>query len=271
MKTNKKAILKQIIDIAKSAGEIAMKYHGKELDIETKSHEHDFLTQVDIESDKYIREEIGKLFPEDEILSEESKDIPSDYSGRVWMIDPLDGTKDFVYKGRGFSVMIGLCVNGEPMLGVVYAPARETLYYAEEGTGAYVEKNKEKIDLKVSEISELKSSKIVTRIIHREKRDLDKLVDSIGVKSEMPESSVGIKLGLIAEGKADLHINTNYRCSKWDTCAPQIILEEAGGIVSDFSGNPLNYKQKSPKWENSFVASNHNLHKKIITHISENI
>jgi len=263
-------MLENIVRIARDAGLILMKYYGKELNVQTKSHEYDFLTQADLESNEYIMKELRKMFPEDKILSEESEEVPSDYSGRVWMVDPLDGTKDFVHNGTGFSVMIGLCVDGEPILGVIYAPARNLLYYGEKGEGSYVEQRGKKSRLVVSEVSDVSSSVIVTRIVQGEKRDLDELVSSMGAEREISESSVGIKLGLIAEGKADSSINTNYRCSKWDTCAPQIILEEAGGIVTAFDGLLLDYKQDSLKWENSFVASNSILHKDIINHISKN-
>jgi len=86
---------------------------------------------------------------------------------------------------------------------------------------------------------------------------------------KIPESSVGIKLGLIASGKADFHVNTNFRVSKWDTCAPQIILEEAGGKITDLYGHPLDYNQSENKLLNSFVASNRVLHKSIIEKIKE--
>lgn len=258
----------KITSIARQAGSILMKYHLQELDIKTKEHEFDFVTQADLESDKYIRAELEREFPSDNILSEEFDFSPDNYSGRVWMVDPLDGTKDFVNNGGGFSVMIGLCVNGVPVEGVVYAPARDLLYYAKKDMGAYVESNGERRDLRVSSVDDLKSSSVVTRFIQGEKRDLDRIVDSLDAKKEIPESSVGIKLGLIAEGKADLHVNTNYRCSKWDTCAPQVILEEAGGKITSFSGEPLDYKQESLKWENSFVASNSLLHENVVRHIN---
>lgn len=260
-------MLDKIINIAKTAGSIIMKYHCQELEIKTKSHEHDFVTQADIEADKYIREELNKLFPKDKILSEEFDWKPKDYSGNVWMVDPLDGSKDFVHQGGGFSVMIGLCVDGIPYLGVVYAPARDLLYYAQKNNGAYLIKGNKKEKLKVSQINQIENSTMVTRIIHGEPRDLDRIVYSLKFKKEIKESSVGIKLGLITESKADLHINTNFRCSKWDTCAPQIILEEAGGHLTDLEGKSLNYKQKSIKWEKSFVASNNILHPEVIKKI----
>lgn len=259
-------MLDKIIEIAKNAGTILMKYHCKELDVQIKSDEYDFLTQADLESNDYIMKELRTAFPEDKILSEESEDIPEDYSGRVWMVDPLDGTKDFVHKGTGFSVMIGLCVDGKPVLGVVYAPAKDLLYYGEKEKGSYVEHNGKKSRLNVSDVTDVAQSTTVTRIAQGEKRELDDMVSSLGAR-EIPESSIGIKMGLVAEGKADSLINTNYRCSKWDTCAPQIILEEAGGVVTSFGGLALDYMQDSLNWEDLFVASNSLLHEDILEHV----
>lgn len=128
-------MLEDVIKIAKSAGSILMKHYTKDLSIKTKDHEFDFVTQADIEADKFIRDEINKLFPQDLILSEESDEMPEDFSKNVWMVDPLDGTKAFVNRNASFSVMIGLCKNGVPSLGVVYAPAKKILYYAEKSRG----------------------------------------------------------------------------------------------------------------------------------------
>jgi len=262
-------MLKDIIGIAKEAGKILMKYYSKDLDVQTKSGKYDLLTQADLEADSYIRNRLKERFPKDNILSEESSDIPSDFSANVWMVDPLDGTKEFVKKGTGFSVMIGFCKNGIPTMGVVFAPVNDLLYYAVKDKGAYVESKGKKSKLQVSDISDIKKSKMVTRIIDGEKRDLDTMINLFPSPMQIPQSSIGLKLGLIAEQKADVCVNSNYRCSKWDTCAPQIILEEAGGKITDFNGEPLNYKQRELKWENSFIASSPGLHKKLIEYIKD--
>lgn len=186
------------------------------------------------------------------------------------MIDPLDGTKDFKNGGEGFSVMIGLYDGMQPILGAVYAPAKKLLYYAKKGDGAYmIEKNKPTKKIHVRNINTLDKSNMVTRFVQGEQRTEDKLYNLFKVKKRIPESSIGIKLGLIARGGADISINTNFRANKWDTCAPQIILEEAGGRITDFNGNKLNYKQKSNRWLNSFVATNKSLHNQVIKEIKK--
>lgn len=110
---------------------------------------------------------------------------------------------------------------------------------------------------------------MVTRIPSGEKRAEDELEEFFNVKEKLPASSVGIKLGLIAEGKADFHINTNFRARKWDICAPQVILEEAGGLVSDFEGNSLDYTKPDNLWSAYFVASNKAVHSAVLKKIKE--
>ncbi len=260
-------MIDKIIDIAIEAGKIIMNIRKKGFEAKTKEHEFDFVTEADEKSDKYIRKELGKLFPNDLILSEESNNIPTDFNGNVWMVDPLDGTKDFVNGGDCFSVMIGLCKNGNPRLGVVYAPEQDLLYYAKKDEGAFMKKNNNISKLSVSNISRIEDSKIIIRFVQEEKRDTDLMVNALPTMSQIKSSSVGIVLGLICQAKAEIHIFTNKRGSKWDTCAPQIILEESGGKITDWNGNSLNYKQKNLRWKNLFVATNSLVHEKVIEHI----
>ncbi len=261
-------MLEKIIDIAVGAGKIVMKFREKGFQTQTKNDSFDFVTSADIKSEEYIIKRLSKEFPNDSILSEERGRIGNSNSS-IWMVDPLDGTKDFKNGGTGFSIMIGLCQDGKPVFGVVYAPAKRLLYFAQKGKGSYLRVDGKDHKLSVSSKKYLKEAIMVTRIPHNEKREEDKFEELFNVKEKIPESSVGIKLGLIASGKADFHVNSNFRANKWDTCAPQIILEEAGGKITDLYGNPLDYNQSENKWSNSFVASNKILHKLIIKKIKE--
>lgn len=260
-------MLEKVIKIAEEAGEILMKCRKEGFQTKTKKDSFDFVTSADIKSEKFITARLKKEFPEYSILAEEEGQIVLKKSPYVWMVDPLDGTKDFKNGGSGFSVMIGLCYKGKPILGVVCAPAKKLLYYAQKGKGAHIKSDKKECRLHVGKIKYLKEARMVTRIIGGEKREEDALADFFKVKEKIPESSVGIKLGLIAENKADFHISSNARASKWDTCAPQIILEEAGGKITYADGAPLNYNQADNLWKAPFVASNKILHSKIIAEI----
>lgn len=265
-------MIEEIIKIAKEAGKITLEERDKGLEISTKHDDFDFVTSADDKSEKYIIKSLNRIsgYP---VLAEETQNMTSVNEERIWIVDPLDGTKDFKNGGEGFSVMIGLCDKGEPSLGVVYAPAKDLIYYAEKGKGAYLQRGEGKPEkIIVSNVENLEKSAMVTRIKHGELRPEDDFIDSIEVLEKIPESSIGIKLGLISEGKAEVSINTNFRANKWDTCAPQIILEEAGGKITDFNGKRLDYLKESNKWEDSFFATNGNrdLHKEVLKKITEN-
>lgn len=258
----------KIIKIAKQAGIIHRKYYKSGIQVRHKNGDKfDHLTKADIKTDAYIRSEIEQLYPEDDILSEETDEGDIDYSGRVWMVDPLDGTKQFTSETGAFSVMIGLCMNGEPLLGVAYAPVRDELYYAEKEKGAFMVRRNDKVRLQVNTTSELSDVRQIVRIPSGEKRPLDYLVEKLGASKSIREGSIALKFGWIARGDAEVCINTNFRCSKWDTCAPQVILEEAGGKVTDLDGNALDYKQNGLKWKRSFVGTNGILHDSVLSYI----
>ena len=235
----------------------------KGFEYKTKSHEFDFVTTADLESEKYILSQLRKKFPGYSICSEERGTLSGKNNNYTWYVDPLDGTKDFKNEGKGYAVMIGLCHNNQPILGIVYGPAQKILYYAEKGKGSYVRIKGKDTRLKVSDVANLKDSVMVTRIKDIEKRKEDIFEELFEVKRKVSESSIGLKLGLICQQKADFHIHANSRASKWDTCAPQIILEEAGGKITDIYGKKLDYAQKYSDWKCSFVASNKILHSKI--------
>ncbi len=262
-------MLEKIIDIAIKAGEIIMYIREKGFETKIKGDSFDFVTSADLASEKYILDELKKEFPDDSILSEEEGKIENNNS-RIWMIDPLDGTKDFRNGGNSFSVMIGLCINGEPSLGVVFAPAKDLLYFAEKGKGAYLITGGKKQKLHVNEINDLNNARMIVRIMDTEKRDEnDSLANFFEVKEKISESSVGIKAGLIAKQGAEFFVSSNPRTSKWDTCAPQIILQEAGGEMTDFEGKPLNYNQANSLWGFVFIASNRKLINPIIDKIKQ--
>lgn len=257
----------ELIKIAEGAGQILMKYFKHDFEIQTKGDKFDLVTTADIESDQYIRTELKKLFPDDLILSEESLEIPADFYGDVWMVDPLDGTKGFVNKNPSFAVMIGLCRAGIPILGIVYIPAKDKLYYAEKGKGAFLREGNDIKKILVSEISMMDKATLISYNRYGEKRVSDQMIDNMPVLKRIPESSAGVKLCLVAEGKAEVHVHTNSRGSKWDTCAPQIILEEAGGKITNHKGEHLNYLQKEISWKNGFVGTNNLLHKNVIEYL----
>lgn len=262
-------LVKTIIEIANSAGKILLKYHKKELKVDYKRDEFDPVTIADRESDQFLRNKIHELFPNDLILSEENSYTPESFLGRVWMIDPLDGTKDFVNGGDCYSIIIGLLEDKEPVFGCVAIPARRQLFFAEKGKGAYEKTQESFIKLKVTNIDKISESRLITRSKYGEERPLEDKIKLIPFKSMAPEGSVGTRICLIAAGKAEANINSNLHVNKWDTLGAEVILEEAGGKITDFYGNRLDYIQEENMWSNSFLASNRVLHEELLKKIKE--
>lgn len=260
--------LPHIISIAREAGRIIMDWRAKGVEVQEKSSTYDLVTSADFAADEYIRNALEQMFPGDHILTEESG-LTGNLDGRVWMVDPLDGTKDFAYGGNMFSVMIGLCVDGVPVLGVVYSPTDDLLYYATKDGGAYMVRGDNEQRLQVSTIDRLSDARFVARVRHAagDVRTTDTYIESIPVREHIPMSSGGLKLGLIAQGLADVTMAFPGRIGKWDTCAPQIILEEAGGIYTDGDGDPLDYRCEGTKWNVMLVASNKKVHQQILDYI----
>ncbi|MDD3530979.1 MAG: 3'(2'),5'-bisphosphate nucleotidase CysQ [Candidatus Pacebacteria bacterium] len=254
----------KILNIADQAGSILLKHFKTVLEIDYKKDEFDPVTLADRESDNFIREQLYTLYPNDLILSEENDDVPKEYIGRVWMVDPLNGTKSFV-KGSGtFAVVIGLVVNGVPILGCVNVPAQNKVFCAEKGKGAFEKVSGAFEKIHTSSVHEIQESCLITREQSNEVRPIEEKLNQLPFLKRV-EGISGAKVCMIARGDAEVHINTNFRACKWDTAAPQIILEEAGGVVSDLDGQPINYKKESVDLDRSYVASaNMELHLKII-------
>lgn len=258
--------LKNAVDLVKEAGQILIKYYDQDYDVEFKKGDGP-VTAADKASNEFITKSIAELYPEDGILSEESKDNPGRLlKTRVWLVDPMDGTREFIDKVGQFAAMIGLVENGQPVLGVVYKPTTASLYTAVKGQGAYLTRDGQRSQLAVSEISDMSQMRLVVSRSHRSPL-VESIKTSLEIESDISSGSVGLKVGLMVEQKADLYIHPNSKTKEWDTCAPQIILEEAGGKITDCWGAPLKYNKQNTYNIKGFVASNRQKHAQIIERI----
>ncbi len=255
--------LKIASEIVKEAGKIVLSFYHQNYAISLKK-EDEPVTQADKASNEFITERLRHHFPKDAILAEESKD---DFrrlnSRRVWLVDPMDGTREFIDKVGQFTVMIGLVEDGRPVLGVVYQPTTDKLYSAVKEEGTFVSVNGESKRLLVTDISEMSQMRLVVSRSHRASL-VDKMKTALGIRQEVSSGSVGLKVGLMVESRCDLYLHPNSKTKEWDTCAPQIILEEAGGKFTDCWGEPLRYNQRNVYNEKGFVSSNGRVHKQIL-------
>ena len=184
------------------------------------------------------------MFPDDGILSEESKDDLSRLTKeRVWIVDPLDGTKEFIARNGEFSIMIGLAIGGRPKLGVIMHPGSGQLYVGAVGMGAYLYEDGERIPLSVSHCTELSDMVMVSSRSHRQ-QIVDRMRATLRITRERVSGSVGLKVGLIVRRLSDVYIHPSPGCKEWDLCAPQALLEAAGGVMTDCWGNRLRYNQR---------------------------
>jgi 3'(2'), 5'-bisphosphate nucleotidase len=259
--------LRIALELAREAGAVILDVYEGPLEIQQKSGADDRepVTQADTLANEIIVNRLQREFPDDGILAEESVDTAHRLDkSRVWMIDPLDGTTGFIEGNGDFAVQIGLTENGACVLGVVYQPLTGVLYRAIRGAGTWVERpDYEPVPAHVSDHSEVATMRLAASRSHRSPR-MDQVVQAFGLKDEVLRGSVGIKVGLIVEQQCDLYVHLSPRTKQWDTCAPEVILREAGGAITDLFGRPLRYNQVEVQNRNGVVASNGVSHSRII-------
>jgi 3'(2'), 5'-bisphosphate nucleotidase len=252
--------------LAREGGELVLRYHraregdpgGLAVDLKVGDEP---VTEADRAVNQLLWTRLREAFPGDALLTEELPDDGSRHgAARCWLVDPIDGTKDFIAGRPGFSVMIGLLQAGAPVLGVVYQPLGDVLYYATAGQGAYRRRGEGAPErLRVSAVRELSAVRMVSSASHPAPA-VEALRAQAGISDELSIGSVGIKLSLIAAGERDLYINPMGRTKLWDTCGPEVILREGGGSLTDGHGRPLDYRGADLSHRSGLVASNGLVH-----------
>ena len=253
--------LETAIALARIAGERILEFYALEIIAEQKFGADNLsepVTIADRTASKIIVEGLAEAFPNDAILSEEETDDAENrlIGKRVWMIDPIDGTWGFIKKDGDFGVQIGLTKDNEPVLGVVFLPFHNELFYAAKGEGTFlIERDGAPERLQVSAKTNFMAMNLAASRNHRSPK-MYRIIEDFGFKQEIQRGSVGLKIGLIARQIADIYIHLSPRTKFWDSCAPQIILEEAGGKMTDLFGAPLRYDLHDVQNHNGILASN---------------
>jgi 3'(2'), 5'-bisphosphate nucleotidase len=260
--------LETAIRLARSAGALALRYRDGDLRVELKPGDEP-VTVADRKASELIVSGLHSAFPGDIVISEEAADDQRRLTApRVWYIDPIDGTKDFIHGREGFSVMIGLSIDGVPQVGVVYQPVGDRLFRGAPDTGTwFVAADQPPRLLAVSETDDMNSIRLVASRSHRE-GIIDEVKSALNIRDEFNIGSVGLKLGLISLGERDLYVNPSPRCKFWDTCAPEAILRHAGGRFTDLYGQPLAYRSRNTHHTRGLVASNGRLHEQVIAKLA---
>ena len=238
------------LHLAEAAGKLILEKRSVALaNVTQKSGNEGPVTEADLAADALISKGLRQRFASDVLVTEETwstdDDLPQ--ASRVWCVDPLDGTSDFSRGGPDYVVMIGLCVDGQPTLGVVYHPVSETFWAGVNAPGGF--KMAEKLHrgqtqkLQVRPFRSEHAAVLVSR--SHPSKTIDRMLQELGIKERITRGSVGLKGGAIAEGEADLYVSATNRIKVWDTCAPQAILEAAGGQLTGLLGGPLSYTEKA--------------------------
>jgi 3'(2'), 5'-bisphosphate nucleotidase len=250
--------LSSVINIAKASGDAIMKIYSTDFDV-TRKNDNSPLTQADLAAHIIICNALNQLTPNIPILSEESETI--DFETRqvwqqYWLIDPLDGTREFVKRNGEFTVNIALIDRHESVLGVIYAPVTESLYFASKGHGAFkqVKSNSaQKIMAKSTNIQHVTIAGSRSHSNDKMQKFLLNLENVSDNALELISMGSSLKTCLVAEGLADVYPRLGPT-SEWDTAAAHCVLIEAGGDVVDVNGARLLYNNKPSLLNPDFFA-----------------
>lgn len=236
-------IMDSVIDLARHAGRKIMKFYKQDVSIEHKE-DRTPLTEADLAAHNTIVAGLSELTPGIPILSEESADIPFEERSQwdcYWLVDPLDGTREFIKHNGEFTVNIALIENHRPVLGVIVVPVSGLCYYACTGQGAYKQQpDNEPVSIKVRPYDPGHTVIAGSRSHGSEK--MDEFLTKIG-ECQMISMGSSLKSCLVAEGKADLYPRFGPT-SEWDTAAAHCIVEQAGGELTDLQMKTLRYNTK---------------------------
>jgi 3'(2'), 5'-bisphosphate nucleotidase len=244
MAVNFENLISPILDTMLEAGDVVMEVYNSDFEVYGKTDQSP-VTEADRRGEDVITAALTELAPEIPVVGEEAKSegkCPDISGGIFWLVDPLDGTKEFIKKGNDFTVNIGLIENGAPVMGFVYAPATGTMYWGIKGTGAWTAdvkdgalQNKREIKCRKADPANLV---IVASKSHRSPELEAYLEHFPGAENVSIGSS--LKLCLLATGEADLYPRLGPTC-EWDTAAAHAVLLAAGGHVEVKGGAPLGY------------------------------
>jgi 3'(2'), 5'-bisphosphate nucleotidase len=246
---NHHSLLEQVVNIAIAAGDVILDVYDKEYEIAHKA-DGSPVTTADHRAHDVIVEQLQALTPDIPVLSEESKGIDVKDRlqwARLWLVDPLDGTKEFIRRNGEFSVNIGLAENGKPILGVVYSPCTRTSYFAALGKGAWRQiARKPARRIQVDSYDPSRPRMVASRSHSGAAISAfrDALTVASGTAPQIVSMGSALKACVVAQGDADVYPRL-APSSEWDTCASHCVLNEAGGRLIDCTGAALRYNKAS--------------------------
>lgn len=250
-------LLPDVISIARSAGQLILDiYENKSYESYTKSDETP-VTSADLAAHKLVVERLSELTPDIPVLSEEAANISlttRETWQRYWLVDPLDGTQEFIARSGDFATIIALVENNRPVMGVVYGPVSGVTYYAYSGKGAWkIPDMSESLRIETHK-HELPGQSIAIAISRRQ--DINRITNRLSSQWNyelVPLGSAALKACLVAEGAVDCYLRLGPT-GEWDTAATQCIVEEAGGRILSTQLEPLSYNERDTLENPNFIV-----------------
>ncbi len=253
--------------LALEAGKRVMQVAEETITQERKA-DHSLVTNADHAANDILRRGLLEAFPAHAVFSEETGREGNPSAEYVWLVDPLDGTRAYAKRVPGFSVMVGLLKNENPVLGIVVDPLGNHLYEAVRGLGCFHTGDGKSRQVKVSDRAEWTQMPVVTSTGFSEPLK-NHLTGKLPLSFVDPINSVGIKVGLMVRQVADIYVN-HHPVHYWDTCAPQVVLEEAGGMITLWDGSPLTYRLGvEPVHAGPTLATNKKRHSEFLEILSQ--
>ncbi|MCH9681946.1 MAG: 3'(2'),5'-bisphosphate nucleotidase CysQ [Deltaproteobacteria bacterium] len=264
------------LDLVRECATIAMHYWrggAKVLALREKPLGGGPITKADTEINDKIVKALHDRFPDDGVLAEESADDgrwrrPS----RCWYVDPIDGTREFARGRTGWTIQVGLCIDGDPVLGVVFEPAAGHLSWGlrteTQTVARHQRPDNQEQDLTLREPDPESLVLIGGRLYPLSRQHA--IRRALGISSDRASSvgSVGVRLATVARGEADVYVQAPGHTKMWDTCAPAALVLAAGGLVTDLQGKPLDYRAASVTHPSGVVASPRPLHAEILRRVA---
>lgn len=250
-------LLPSVIEVARSAGQLILEiYEKKDYEEFTKSDDTP-VTSADLAAHKLISKKLSELTPDIPVLSEEAADISLEKRAqwdRYWLVDPLDGTQEFIARSGDFATIIALIEHNKPVMGVVYAPVSGVSYYAYSGKGAWkIPDLNDSVKIKTHR-HELPNQSIAMAISRRQ--DINRITSRMSSAWNydlVPLGSAALKACLVAEGAVDCYLRLGPT-GEWDTAATQCIVEEAGGRILSTQLEPLSYNERETLENPNFIV-----------------
>ncbi|PMM40774.1 3'(2'),5'-bisphosphate nucleotidase CysQ [Vibrio splendidus] len=250
-------LLPSIIEIARSAGQLILEIYEKKDYEEFIKSDDTPVTSADLAAHKLILKKLTELTPDIPVLSEEDADISLEKRSqwdRYWLVDPLDGTQEFIARSGDFATIIALIEHNKPVMGVVYAPVSGVSYYAYSGKGAWkIPDLNDSVKIKTHR-HELPNQSIAMAISRRQ--DINRITSHMSSAWNydlVPLGSAALKACLVAEGAVDCYLRLGPT-GEWDTAATQCIVEEAGGRILNTQLEPLSYNERETLENPNFIV-----------------